>query len=87
MKKQELINEINIKLHDYPFIDFDDSVDMPSVNNRIKCFSGGEAIWEDMSDEDLWLTDCSEVDLSNLLYEIERQIEKDDKLMERCQGY
>ena len=29
------------------------------------------------------LVDASEVDLSNLLYEVERQIEKDDKLIDR----
>ena len=87
-RKQEIINEINIKLHDYPNLFFDDSVDMPSINNRIKEFSDEEPIWEDYSDEDdLELENCSEDDLSNLLWEMDRHIEKDDKLMERCNGY
>ena len=81
MNKQEILNELNIKLNDYPFILFDDAVEMPSLNNSIKEFSGGDPIWEDMSDDDIELLDASEVDLSNLLYEIEQQIEKDDKLI------
>lgn len=87
MNKQEILNELIIKLNDYPFILFDDAVEMPSLNNSIKEFSGGDPIWEDMSDDDIELEDASEVDLSNLLYEMERQIEKDDKLMDRCQGW
>ena len=83
MNKQEILNELIIKLHDYPFILFDDAVEMPSLNNSIKKFSGGDPIWEDMSDNDIELVDASEVDLSNLLYETERQIEKDDKLIDR----
>lgn len=86
-ERQEILNELIIKLHDYPFILFDDAVEMPSLNNSIKEFNGGDPIWEDMSDDDIELEDASEVDLSNLLYEIERQIEKDDKLMDRCQGW
>lgn len=87
MNKQEILNELNIKLNDYPFILFDDAVEMPSFNNSIKEFSGGDPIWEDIPVYDIELEDASEDDLSNLLYEIERQIEKDDKLMERCQGW
>lgn len=83
MNKQEILNELIIKLHDYPFILFDDAVEMPSLNNSIKKFSGGDPIWEDMPDDDIELVDASEVDLSNLLYETERQIEKDDKLIDR----
>ena len=82
MNKQGILNELIIKLHYYPFILFDDAVEMPSLNNSIKKFSGGDPIWEDMSDDDIELVDASEVDLSNLLYEIERQIEKDDKLID-----
>lgn len=81
-ERQEILNELIIKLHDYPFILFDDAVEMPSLNNSIKEFSGGDPIWEDMSDDDIELENASEDDLSNLLYEIERQIEKDDKLMD-----
>lgn len=87
MNKQEILYELNIKLNDYPFILFDDAVEMPSLNNSIKEFNGGDPIWEDMSDDDIELENASEVDLSNLLYEVERQIEKDDKLMDRCQGW
>ena len=86
-EKQELINAISIKLHDYPFILFDDAVEMPSLNNSIKEFSGGDPIWEDMSDDDIDLEDASEDDLANLLYWIDAQIERDDKLMDRCQGW
>lgn len=85
-EKQELINAINIKLHDYPFLLLDDAIETPSVNNQIKEFNGGEPIWEDMSDDDLCLECLSEDDLSNVLYEIEAQIERDDKLMDRCRG-
>lgn len=86
IEQGRLLNEIEVKLHDYPTILFDDSVKMPSVNNSIKEFNCGEPIWEDMSDDYLSMECLSEDDLSNLLYEIDRQIEKDDKLMERCQG-
>lgn len=86
-ERQEILNELIIKSHDYPFILFDDAVEMPSLNNSIKEFNGGDPIWEDMSDDDIELENASEDDLSNLLYEIERQIEKDDKLMDRCQGW
>ena len=87
MNKQEILNELIIKLNDYPFILFDDAVDMPSLNNSIKEFSGGDPIWEDMSDDYIELEDASEDDLENLLYWIDTQIERDDKLMDRCQGY
>ncbi len=87
MNKQEILNELNIKLNDYPFILFDDAVEMPSLNNSIKEFSGGDPIWEDMSDDDIELEDASEDDLANLLYWIDAQIERDDKLMDRCQGW
>lgn len=87
MEKQELINEINIKLHDYPFLLLDDAIETPSVNNWIKEFSSSEPVWEDESDEDMCcLERLSNDDLANVLYEIERQIEKDDKLMDRCSG-
>lgn len=87
MNKQEILNELIIKLNEYPFILFDDAVDMPSLNNSIKEFSGGDPIWEDMSDDYIELEDASEDDLENLLYWIDTQIERDDKLMDRCQGY
>ena len=87
MNKQEILNELIIKLNEYPFILFDDAVDMPSLNNSIKEFSSGDPIWEDMSDDYIELEDASEDDLENLLYWIDTQIERDDKLMDRCQGY
>lgn len=87
MNKQEILNELIIKLNDYPFILFDDAVEMPSLNNSIKEFSGGDPIWEDMSDDDIDLEDASEDDLANLLYWTDAQIERDDKLMDRCQGW
>ena len=60
---------------------------MTSLNNSIKEFDGGEPIWEDMSDDDIELGNASEDDLANLLYWIDAQIELDDKLMDRCQGW
>ena len=87
MNKQEILNELTIKLNDYPFIFFDNAVEMPSLNNSIKEFGGGDPIWEDMSDDDIELEDASEDDLENLLYWIDAQIERDDKLMDKCQGY
>lgn len=87
IEKGGLLNEINIKLHDYPFLLLDDAIETPSVNNWIKEFSGGEPVWEDESDEDMCcLERLSNDDLANVLYEIERQIEKDDKLMDRCRS-
>ena len=87
MNKQEILNELINKLNDYPFIFFDNAVEMPSLNNSIKEFGGGDPIWEDMSDDYIELEDASEDDLENLLYWIDAQIERDDKLMERCQGW
>ena len=81
MNKQEILKELIIKLHDYPFILFDDAVEMPSLNNSIKEFSGGDPIWEDMSDDDIELEDASEDDLASLLFWIDEQIECDDKLI------
>lgn len=82
--KENILQGISITLYDRPFICFDDSIAMPSVNNRIKEFNNGETIWEDMSKDELTLDDASLYDIMNLNWEIERQIEKDDKLMHRC---
>lgn len=54
MKKQEILNELIIKWHVYPFILYDDAVEIPSLNNSIKKFSGGDLIWKDMSDDDIY---------------------------------
>ena len=54
------------------------------IDNRIKEFNNGEPIWEDMSKDELTLDDASLDDIMNLDWEIERQIEKDEKLMEKC---
>ena len=82
--KDHILQGISITLNDNPFICFDDSIEMPSVNNRIKEFNNGEPIWEDMSKDELTLDDASLDDIMNLDWEIERQIEKDEKLMEKC---
>ena len=66
MNKQEILNELIIKLNDYPFILFDDAVEMPSLNNLIKRFSGGEPICGEMSDDDIELEDASEDELASL---------------------
>ena len=87
MDKVGIMANIAVKLRENPFLLFDNAVEMPSLNNSIKEFSYYEPIWEDMSDDDIELENASEDDLENLLYWIDAQIERDDKLMERCQGY
>ena len=77
--KENILQGISISLYDTPFICFDEPIAMPSVNNRIKEFNNGETIWEDMSKDELTLDDASLYDIMNLNWEIERQIEKDDK--------
>ena len=57
------------------------------MNIPIMAFSGGDPIWEYMSHNVIELEDASEDDLANLLYWIDAQIECDDKLMDRCQGW
>ena len=86
MDKVGIMANIAVKLRENPFLLFDETVDMPSLNNSIKEFSYYEPIWEDMSDDDIELENASEDDLENLLYEIERQLEKDQKIMEHCRG-
>lgn len=87
MKEAEVLQELKRKLLDNPNILFDEAVSTPSVNNNIKEFWKGEPVWEDMSDEDLSLEDLSEVDASNVLWEINRQLEKDERLMSVCMGH
>lgn len=82
--KENILQGISISLYDTPFICFDEPIAMPSVNNRIKEFNNGETIWEDMSKDELTLDDASLYDIMNLNWEIERQIEKDKKLMYKC---
>lgn len=83
-KKEPISRVMNIVNNENVF--FDDSVAMPSVNNRIKEISYGSIVWEDASDDDLDIENASETDLENLLWEIEAQNNRDDKLMERCRG-
>lgn len=82
MDKVGIMANIAVKLRENPFLLFDEAVDMPSLNNSIKEFSYYEPIWEDMSDDDIELENASEDDLENLLYWIDAQIERDDKLMD-----
>lgn len=82
MDKVGIMANIAVKLRENPFLLFDNAVEMPSLNNSIKEFSYYEPIWEDMSDDDIELENASEDDLENLLYWIDAQIERDDKLMD-----
>ena len=85
--QKELLEQINERVMNNRYIGFDDSIPVPSLDNRIKEFSNGEPIWETYGDEDTDLRNASDVDLANILWEIDRQLEKDEKLYDRCMGY
>lgn len=68
--KKPILDDINKLTDKWPYITFDNAVDMPSVNNAVKEFNGGYPIWEDMSDKGLELSDASVADLERLSDEI-----------------
>lgn len=73
IEKKEILDEIEGKINKCSYIDFDNAVMMPSVNNAIKEFNAGYPIWEDMSDPRLSLRMASVHDLQRLLREIDKQ--------------
>lgn len=68
--KKPILDDIDKLTDKWPYIAFDNAVDMPSVNNAVKEFNGGHPIWEDMSDDELELSDASVADLERLSDEI-----------------
>lgn len=84
MNKKELIAEIEIKLRDNDGINFDEPLNL-AMDELLSISYCGELNFTD-DDVELELEDLHEDQLSDLLYEIERQIEADEKVFDRCRG-
>lgn len=76
-KKELLIQALNNRLVEHPFISFDDSIKLESINNRLKEFWAGEPIWEDVSEEDIELENLSVSDIEYIIEQLDLQIQND----------
>lgn len=84
MNKKELIEAIEIKLRDNDGVNFDEPLNI-AMDELLSISYSGELNFSD-DDVELELEDLFEHQLSDLLYEIERQIEADEKVFDRCKG-
>ena len=83
MNKNDLIQRIDAKLADNDKITFNVPFFVKSANDNIKNICFGEIQWGNRyTNADL--SDLSNDELSNLLYEIERQIESDNNFIQHC---
>ena len=76
-QKELLLQALNERLVEHPFISFDDSIKLESINNRLKEFWVGEPIWEDVSEEDIELENLSVSDIEYIIEQVDLQIQND----------
>lgn len=76
-QKEFLLQKLNERLVEHPFISFDDSIKLESINNHLKEFWVGEPIWEDVSDEDIKLENLSVSDIEYIIEQLDLQIQND----------
>lgn len=76
-QKEFLLQKLNERLVEHPFISFDDSIKLESINNHLKEFWVGEPIWEDVSDEDIKLENLSVSDIEYIIEQVDLQIQND----------
>lgn len=84
MKKNELIEKIEVLMRDNSGITFDTPEEI--VGEELLSISYcGELSFSD-DEVEVELEDLQEIELDNLLYAIERQLEADEKVFERCRS-
>lgn len=76
-QKEFLLQKLNERLVEHPFISFDDSIKLESINNHLKESWVGEPIWEDVSDEDIKLENLSVSDIEYIIEQVDLQIQND----------
>ena len=76
-QKEFLLQKLNERLVEHPFISFEDSIKLESINNHLKEFWVGEPIWEDVSDEDIKLENLSVSDIEYIIEQVDLQIQND----------
>lgn len=76
-QKEFLLQKLNERLVEHPFISFDDSIKLESINNRLKEFWAGEPIWEDVSEEVIELENLSVSDIEYIIEQLDLQIQND----------
>lgn len=83
MNRNDLIQRIDAKLIDNGTITFNVPFFVKSANDNIKNICFGKIQWENRyTNADL--SDLSDDELSDLLYEVERQIESNNNFMQHC---
>lgn len=85
MKKKELIEEIKNKLCENDGVNFDEPLNI-AMDELLSISYCCKLNFSD-DDVELELEDLYEEQLEDLLYEIERQIEADEKVFDKCKGY
>lgn len=84
MKKKELIQDVMNKLRDNGSLFFDSSIEVEN-EELISISSNGELVFSD--DVEIELEDLSEDELEDLIYNIDSQIERDEKIFDKCRSY
>lgn len=84
MKKNELIEKIEVLMRDNSGITFDTPEEIAG-EELLSISYCGELFFAD-DEVEVELEDLQEIELDNLLYAIESQLEADEKVFERCRG-
>lgn len=83
-KKNELIEKIEVLMRDNGGITFDTSEEIAGEELLTISYCGELSFVDD--EVEVELEDLQEIELDNLLYAIESQLERDEKVFERCRG-
>lgn len=84
MKKNELIEKIEVLMRDNSGITFDTPEEIVGEELLSISYCGELSFADD--EVEVELKDLQEIELDNLLYAIESQLEADEKVFERCRG-
>lgn len=84
MKKNELIEKIEVLMRDNGGITFDTPEEIVGEELLSISYCGELSFADD--EVEVELEDLQEIELDNLLYAIESQLEADEKVFERCRG-
>lgn len=84
MKKNELIEKIEVLMRDNSGITFDTPEEIVGEELLSISYCGELSFADD--EVEVELEDLQEIELDNLLYAIESQLEADEKVFERCRG-
>ena len=84
MKKNELIEKIEVLMRDNSGITFDTPEEIVGEELLSISYCGELSFADD--EVEVELEDLQEIELDNLLYAIESQLEADETVFERCRG-